>query len=431
MTEKKGKRDLLKEFSDDMNGSLAIMKEYMPIGAIAQQISVDSWEEYCRKTEKGEPVAWVNFATVPELFWAMDVMPVVYDGLSSQASRLGLGLEYIDIAEQYVPDHLCSDNKLHLGMVLAGDLPLPDILVYPSSPCDSNRTALSALAEYCNIPSFCIDLPYFKNDRAYEYVADELKRLVTVLEELTGRKLDLDRLREVMKYSNLAHEYYLKIDKFRQMVPCPFSGLEMFLDGSLLISHAGRPGAVDYYKTRYEDVKARVDRGERRKVEEKIRVVWAYGVYIPDMSVFSWLEKKYGAVSINCMNFNWVVQPTEDLSTYDSIMRGLAEKATLLPMNREVHGPIENFIDATIDLARRNKADCAIITGHVACKSNWAVYKLIKDRLEEELGIPMLIFEVDLFDPRITSVEDVRVKLEDFFEMIVIPGMERKNRGIL
>ena len=65
-------------------------------------------------------------------------------------------------------------------------------------------------------------------------------------------------------------------------------------------------------------------------------------------------------------------------------MRGLAEKTTLMPMNREVHGPIENFLDATIDLARRYRADCAIITGHVACKSNWAVYKLIKDRVEKK-----------------------------------------------
>jgi len=252
-----------------------------------------------------------------------------------------------------------------------------------------------------------------------------MKRLVTTLEELTGKKLDMDRLREVMENSNKAHYWYNKLDELRQQIPCPFSSMEMYLDGGGLIQFAGQPVLAEYYKTRYEDTKAKLDRGEGRDVDEKIRVVWAYGVYIADLNVFSWLEEKYGAVSINCMNFNWVVKPTEDLSNYDSMMMGLAEKATLMPMNREVHGPIENFIDATIDLVRRNSADCAIITGHVACKSNWAVYKLVKDRLEEELGVPLLVFEVDLFDPRLINPDGVKEKLEDWFETIVIPGLKR------
>ena len=56
-------------------------------------------------------------------------------------------------------------------------------------------------------------------------------------------------------------------------------------------------------------MKERVSKKEWPKVEEKIRIVWPYGVYIPDLEVVSWLEKKYGAVTINFMNFNWVVKP--------------------------------------------------------------------------------------------------------------------------
>ena len=119
------------------------------------------------------------------------------------------------------------------------------------------------------------------------------------------------------------------------------------------------------------------------------------------------------------MNFNFVSKPAEDISDYDSIMRALAEKQILMPMNREVHGPIENFLEATIDLAKREKADCCIMTGHVACKSNWAAMKLIKDTVEEELGIPMLVFEVDLFDPRIINPDGVRDKLSDFSKRLL------------
>jgi len=419
------KKDVVKLIINNLSPMVEIIKEHMPVAAPVFELMLDNWVRYDRAKEEGQPVAWLNFATPPELFYAMDILPVVYDGIASQVSKMGMGIEYIDLSEQYVPDHLCSDNKIHLGVALAGEVPFPDIMVYPSSPCDSNRAALSALCEYANIPQFVIDLPYYKNEHALAYVAEEMKRLVMVLEELTGRKLDIDKLREVMGYSNLAHHYYNKLDELRQQIPCPFSSMEMYLDGGALIQFAGLSKIAEYYKTRYEDTKAKLDRGERRDVKEKIRVVWAYGVYIADLNVFSWLEEKYGAVSINCMNFNWVVKPTEDLSTYDSMLRGLAEKATLMPMNREVHGPIENFLEATIDLCKRNSADCAIITGHVACKSNWAVYKLIKDKLEEELGIPLLVFEVDLFDPRLIDPDGVKVKLEEFFETRVIPGLKR------
>jgi len=419
------KKDMLKVLTDDMRSYVDAMKQVDPETAPVLEMRAQNFEDYYHAKETGKKVAWLNFATPSEVFRAMDIIPFVYDGLSAQTASVGQSLEYIDIAEQYIPDHLCSDNKIHLGLTLSGDIPLPDVMVYPTSPCDSNRTALSALAEYYEIPSFCVDLPYFKTERSIQYVADEWKRLISLLEEITGKKLDVDKLRQVMEYSNQAHELFLKLDEFRKLVPCPYTSMETFMDGGSLLSAAGAPELVDYFQARYETMKERVaTKKGMPAIEEKIRVVWPYGVYIPDLAVMSWLEEKYGAVTINFMNFNWVVQPTEDLSTLDSMLLGLAKKTMLMPMNREVHGPIENFIDATTELARRYSADCGILTGHVACKSNWAVYKLIKDIVEAELGIPLLIFEVDLFDPRITSVDDVRARLTDWFETIVIPGMK-------
>ena len=126
-------------------------------------------------------------------------------------------------------------------------------------------------------------------------MADELKRLVSVLEETTGRKLDLDKLKQVMEYSNRAHEYYLKIDELRQAVPCPFGSMEMYIDGGPMIAYTGLPELVDYYKARYEETKKKVERGEGHLDDEKLRVVWAYGVYIPDITVYMWLEQMYGA----------------------------------------------------------------------------------------------------------------------------------------
>jgi hypothetical protein len=101
----------------------------------------------------------------------------------------------------------------------------------------------------------------------------------------------------------------------------------------------------------------------------------------------------------------------------------MAEKLTLMPMTRECGGPWENYLDNSIDLLRRYKADMGIFGGNVGCKSNWAVAKLVKDKIQEELGIPICNVELDLFDDRIASSDAIKAQLSEFFTMI----LERKQ----
>ena len=68
---------------------------------------------------------------------------------------------------------------------------------------------------------------------------------------------------------------------------------------------------------------------------------------------------------------------------------------------------------------RRYKADAGIFGGNVACKSNWAVAKLVKDKIQEEMGIPICNVELDLFDDRIASSDAVKMQLGQYFEMIL------------
>jgi len=427
MQQTREKIDLLQQISDNSKNMLAMIGAVAPSVAPSWQMVIDHFEEYRRRTKTGEPVAWLNFGIPSELFFAMDIEPMCSDFLSWLAASAGHNLEYIDMAEEQVADHVCSDFKIHFGLMMSGDVPHPDIMVTSASPCDSVRTTYSALAANFDIPTFVVDEPYFRSERGYQYIAGQLKELVLLLEELTGRELDLDKLKQVMEYSNEAHYWFNKLNEFRPLIPNPFPSFELFMDAVPLTLFTGTPELAEYYKKRYHEVNERVETGVGYpQVEEKIRVVWPYGMYT-DLGVLSWLEQKYGAVSVNYMKLDCAVQPVEDISTYDSIMRGLAEKTVLLPMNREIHGPIDNFIDATLNLCRNNKADCVIVMGHVGCKSNWAGMKLYKDVVEEKLGIPVSVFELDLFDVRIMSVDAARAKFEEFFETRVIPNMEKKK----
>jgi len=418
------KQSVLKEVSNNISFIRDSMAgrygEKHPEWAWVYELLADYYEGACKAKEKGEPLAWVNFGVISELFWAMDIVPVVIDVVTGLTAPFqSVATRYIDIAEEHIPDYVCANNKVLMGAALAGDIPIPDVMVHPSHPCDSNLATYPVMAEYFGFPYFCIDMPYFRNERSGPYVAGELRRLVSFLEEKTKRKLDVDQLKQVMRYSNQAHEYILKISDLRQAVPCPYSSIETISEYAAVLSLAGTPQLVDYFKRRYELTKDRVARkeGHLTKDQERIRLVWIYGAPAFDLSIFLWLEKQYGAVSVANMNNNFVMKPVEDISDTDKILRGLAEKVTYLPMTRECGGPWENYLDATIDLCRRYKADAAVFAGHVACKSNWAVMKLVKDKIYDELGIPTLMLEVDLFDPRITSSETIRAKFDDFLEL--------------
>jgi len=371
-----------------------------------------------RAIEERKPIAWLNFCPPPELFWVMDIVPVYIEGtMRTLAFSSSEDIcRYIDLAEQHIPDYVCSSDKATFGAALAGDIPMPDMIVHSSHPCDSALATFPTIAEYLGIPHFCIDMPYWSDERTYRYIENELWDLVSFLEKKTKRKLDLDRLKQVAKYSSQAHQYILKYSKLRQTIPCPLSGKDLSSDRTTFRRMAGTPELVDYAKSRYEMAKERVQKKQGAIAQEKIRLIWVYGM-VTDPSLYDWLEEKHGAVSIMEMMNNFTIEPIEDPSDIASIFRGLSLKTMNMPMGKECRGPWETFGDAAISMCRDYTPDAVIYAGHVACKNAWGIAKLIKDKIEDELGLPVLVFEMDAWDPRITSLEVIKAKINDFFEV--------------
>jgi benzoyl-CoA reductase/2-hydroxyglutaryl-CoA dehydratase subunit BcrC/BadD/HgdB len=396
-----------------------------PRGRGGFQALADLYKKISEAKSQGEPLAWINFACVPEIFWAMDITPVFIDnteGLEAvfPGNPQGVG-KYIDIAHAHVPDHVCSANKIFMGAALSGDIAKPDIFVHTSHPCDSSMAIYPTLCASLEIPYFCIDVPYWNDERSFRYMGAELGRLVRFLEEQTGRQLDLDRLREVVRYSNQAHEYILQLNQLKAAVPCPYSSLDSLAEYPLFLGLGGTPELVDYCKRAYEITKAAVDRRQGHLPEEQVRLAWILAAAAFDVSTFTWLEEQYGAISIHCVS-HITAEPIQDLSSRDAILMGLARKMVKQPMGREFRGPYSNTVENTIGMCRYYKADAAIFAGHIACKHNWAVAQITKDKIADALGIPTCIFEMDAFDKRVASPEEIKARLEEFFH-VNFPGV--------
>jgi benzoyl-CoA reductase/2-hydroxyglutaryl-CoA dehydratase subunit BcrC/BadD/HgdB len=419
----KEKSVMLKSIVDQYEGISALLED-MPDSKLILELIIGYYKGLYEATIEGKSVAWINFGIPPELFWAMDITPFAIDAVNGQSAVMNVEgtLKWIDSAHTHIPDYLCSTNKVVLGAAFEGDLEPPAILAVPSSPCDSNLATYPLIAEYFGFPYYCVDMPYAINgaipEKGLQYMAKEIKGLVAALEKATGKRLDFDRLKETMECVNKCHEYILKLSELRQgAVPSPYSSMEALAETPLITCVMGQPKVLEYYEKQYEKTKAKVEKGEGHLPDEKIRLVWIYGAPVFDYSVFDWLEQEYGAVSVGNMSTNMIKGPIEDISTPDAIFRGLAEKTANMPMVRECGGTWDVYLDAAIDLCQRYKADAAVFGGHVACKGNWAIAKMVKDRVHEEIGVPVLNLEVDLFDPRVTPAEAARGMIEDFFEL--------------
>ncbi|MFA4835018.1 MAG: 2-hydroxyacyl-CoA dehydratase family protein [Dehalococcoidia bacterium] len=418
----------------ELTQGFAAMKEELaeenPIRAAGYGMIGDIYGQAAEASERGDPVAWISFGVPPEIFLAMDIVPICDVALGILGSFPGVVQGYVDLANELVPDYICSTNRLPLGLALAGDIPHPDVLVVQNNPCDSIMGTDPAISRYFGLPFYGISTPYTDSEAGYQYVASEMKKAVLWLEEHTGRKMDIDRLREVMKHSNRAHEVLLKLNKLAMKVPCPFAMRESQLDYVLFLHIAGKPELVDFLEGVYKDTQDRIAGKTPLPIEEKLRLVWTYAMpaYDPVGGIFDWLEEEHGAINIIYMNNNIIVEPTEDLSDYDSIMKALAKKSLAMPMSRECRGPMESWLNSSLDMVRDYKADGAVFAGHAGCKANWAVAKLVKDAIQEQYGVPTVNIELDFIDSRLTPTDELIKRFDDFLPLVA-EAKKKRTQG--
>ena len=76
----------------------------------------------------GKPVIWTSVVSKPEIFWAMDTIPVGVEHIDGVLASMpdNPHHKYIDLAEEHmVADHVCSLNKTMIGMAILQKLSIP------------------------------------------------------------------------------------------------------------------------------------------------------------------------------------------------------------------------------------------------------------------------------------------------------------------
>jgi len=317
---------------------------------------------------------------------------------------------------------MCSAQRGVVGMLESGVLEMPDLLVNGAlGGCDPNSKIFEYISEKFDIPAIFLDVPYYHDQRSLDYYTMGYKKVVKTLEELSGNKLDEDRLREVCELSNKATELFMEVQELKRHVPNPVPNYYNTIHLATKLTMVGTTEAVDIFQKALDVSKERLEKGAHVLPEEKIRFMMMYtGLYFGG-NIHLWLEEEMGASYLLDMLVCNDHNPIIDTTSMETMLGGLAEGMLNLPMTRQLKGSWNmpaNWLDDVLYYADTYKADCLVFTGHTACKQAWGVYRLVADEVKKQLGVPTLRLEGDGWDSRITPMAIIKDQISDFFETL-------------
>lgn len=399
------------------------------------------FENILNARSRGKKIGLITYNFSPAVLFAFDVVPYCLEGMSAfYAAAWNRGIyESLDYCcEVGFTETSCSGQRVALGPVLAGLAERPDFIVC-STPgvCDSNANAFAFASAYLDVPFCQLNYPpTLTDERAVEYHRADFRNMLSFLEEQTGKKVDVDKMREVCEEIIKQDEIICEIQDYQRLVPCPVPGIFNLFIYDIKVLFSGIKDGTDILEAMLEIVKDNAERGVAGDGVERLRGFFYYiDHYCIQMKYWRWLEKN-GISHIGTMmtDFWQASAPYArgreeegyrmDLSSLDSMIDSLAAQSSRMPMVKQIRGPYDAphmWLDDTVGVANLMKADFLAFMGTMGCRNTWSMVKLIT-RDMEKLGYPALILYADSFDNRIEPVDTFLGKIDEFLRVRDIRG---------
>jgi len=302
------------------------------------------------------------------------------------------------------------------GDTTLGGLPDPDLLISAGGGCNPVMKIFHALERrFPDARVFNADLPQVAleeiQDYHIEYVKRELIRLIDFLTETTGRKLDYDKLKEVVVLSDKACELWDKIMSYRTHIPSPISAAEIGIM-FVMVTRQGTQIAVDFLNEVLDELKEKAASGTGVIENEQIRLFWDNIPLWYNMGLFNYVEKMNGVVVAETYSAAWslrldVENPLDALALKSLKSYPMVSCVSVKNRKKMVLKACKDYaIDGVI--LHRNKSCLPITLGQMD----------IKQALQQELGIPSVIIDADHMDERNFSTAQFQTRMDAFMEML-------------
>jgi benzoyl-CoA reductase subunit B len=357
------------------------------------------------------------------------------------AMRKRTGKMILDAEKLGHSEDVCTYVKADIGMLRSGNIgpsgtriPNPDLLLLSYTGCFTFMKWFELLQQEYNAPVAMLHTPYqgdgFISDSMRAYMVKQLKEeVIPKLEQVSGQKFDIDKLREMLRYSSQAEDHIVAVFEAAKHRPSPidayFGGV--YYIGPIFGAFRGTPEAVEYYRLLRQEVEARAGRNDGPVTPDGDMPAEKYRLVVegpPNWTSFREFWKMFydeGAVVV--------------ASTYSKV-GGLYDQG----FRHDADHPLESLADycfgcyTNLNLPSRVKliskyvkdydADGFLINSIKSCNSFSAGQLLILREVESRTGRAGGFIESDLVDPRYFSGANIKNRLESYFQML-----DQKRKG--
>ena len=380
-----------------------------------------------RVVENGEPFALAQADTPHEIFHVMDIPLVTNQWWSAYISAKQLSPRYFKVLEGLgYPSNSCRYCSLGLACTLDNDpktapwggLPQPTVLVARLT-CDCIQHVFGQWAQALGSEFFPLEAPAWTHkdldwfnksnleweevyeSRRIELLVAEMRDLIQLLEERTGRRFDETRLTELMVAINEQEGY---IEEAARLIgearPCPVSIADQMPNTMIPQWHRGSEWAVSHARRFRDEVAARVAAGVSVSANERCRLMWIGAGLWHDPGFYTALEERYGAVFVWSMYMPFA-GPQYIRAIKDKPLHALASR--ICSMNEVLHLP--PWMNAwMVSEAKRCGIDAAVMLVPPDNRLSQSGTNLTRIALQEA-GVPTLLLSADMVDAKDWSHE--------------------------
>jgi benzoyl-CoA reductase/2-hydroxyglutaryl-CoA dehydratase subunit BcrC/BadD/HgdB len=409
-----------------INGTQELIEEILPdYGIPSLRLGLKHirsvMNEFITSSEEGLPIIGHHFAFPTEFLYAFECVPVCIEATSYLLSALlpdGSEPYYDLITHWGHPFHTCSSQKGTMGMTL-DDLFLFDAIITPTAPCDNTYASYPFFQYHKKIPVITPDLPFLKEEKSYLYLGNQIKLGLEELGKVIGQEPDYEKLKKAIEIENQVTKTQLEIFELKKATPCPVENMFNAMAAAAAIYLSGRSEKIKFYDEMLEIAKKRYKSREHHAGEEKIRSIWPYMIIFFDLSICEWLDREIGmSILFDIFNYNFA-DPININSTVEDLLYGMGRKTMEAPMVKQSAEFYYPFIDQCVQLAKDFSADCYVFTSHLGCKQFGSVPQILREALRDEVGIPMLLIDLDVGDKRMTSEKIIKDKIKLFAQTLL------------
>lgn len=375
---------------------------------------------------EGRPTAALGGNCIPEILVAMDIEHFQFLEFPFADALVAGGMDglrnMIDKATEMLGPHMCSFVRLAGYAVEAGLAPFPTVVIGMSSICDSGSAVQQLVSnhpDWIKVPAVTIESPARMDEKSYSYIAAQLKDIVKFLEKHTGRKLDMDYLKEICLVSNEQLQLWWEYNELRRSKPCPSNWKAANMVNQIARYWGiGKPESTAWLKKMVSACEQRVKEGKGiQGINEKIRAFWFdFPPIIWGERLFRGLGEEYGVVMIMDLYSDNPPHTIVDINDEEKMWMGLGKRATYdFGMPRIALGSAELYRKDTIRVIKDFGADLVIWPGHMGHKDAGALVDLVSEQCRQ-LGVPLLNLGCDLLDDRVATIEQMKEKIVNFIQ---------------